>query len=250
MSARTRLLAALAGGLALTFAVPVAAQSAPAPDAATGAAALPEPDPERLAAAERVVDRIWPLGTFRRVMDSTVDSTVAMVTGAGEAMVDAAWNLEDNSKEARRAQHEARTGRPLSGTAEGETAAVPSGEDVEAQMRRMNDVMLPIFERMEPPIRAALTRVYARRYSVVELNELDTFFSTPTGARYAADSITIMNDPEMVQAMATVMGDIMPALMGAAMDPANADAATTAAADAAAAAADAAVMDAAGVRVE
>lgn len=230
-----------------------AAQSAPPTESATDAAALPEPDPERLAAAERVVDRIWPLGTFRRVMDSTVDSTVAMATGAAEAIATTEWVPDGDSKEGRRARHEARTGRPLSGTAEDANAAMPSSEDVEAQMRRMNDIMLPIFERMEPPIRTALTRVYARRYSVIELNELDSFFATPTGARYAADSITIMNDPEMVQAMATVMGDLMPALMGAAMDPANAGAAaaaTDAAAAAAAAAADAAAMDAAAVKVE
>lgn len=214
-----------------------AAQSAPATEAATDAAALPEPDPERLAAAERVVDRIWPVGTFRRVMDSTIDSTMAMVTGAGEAMAETAWIPEDNSKDARRAQHEARTGRPLSGTSEDDAAATASSEEAEAGFRRMNEAMIPIFERIEPPIRAAIARIYARRYSLSELGELDAFFATPTGARYAEDSLTLMNDPEMVQTMASMMGELMPAIMGAAMDQA-----TAAGADAAAAAADAAAV--------
>lgn len=214
-----------------------AAQSAPATEAATDAAALPEPDPERLAAAERVVDRIWPIGTFRRVMDSTIDSTMAMVTGAGEAMAQTAWIPEDNSKDARRAQHEARTGRPLSGTSEGDATATASSEEAEAGVRRMTEAMIPIFERIEPPIRAAIARIYARRYSLSELGELDAFFATPTGARYAEDSLTLMNDPEMVQTMASMMGELMPAIMGAAMDQA-----TAAGADAAAAAADAAAV--------
>lgn len=216
-----------------------AAQSAPATEAATDAAALPEPGPERLAAAERVVDRIWPVGTFRRVMDSTIDSTMAMVTGAGEAMAETAWIPEDNSKDARRAQHEARTGRPLSGTSEGDAAATASSEEAEAGVRRMTEAMIPIFERIEPPIRAAIARIYARRYSLSELGELDAFFATPTGARYAEDSLTLMNDPEMVQTMASMMGELMPAIMGAAMDQA-----TAAGADVAAAAADAAAVKA------
>ena len=217
------------------------AQTAPTAQPATDATALPEPDPERLAAAERVVDRIWPIGTFRRVMDSTIDSTMAMVGGVDDAMADTAWIPDENSKEGRRAQHEARTGRPLSGAAEGDAAATAASEEAEAGLRRMNEALIPVFERIEPPIRAAIARIYARRYSLTELGELDAFFATPTGARYAEDSLTLMNDPEMVQTMASMMVELMPALMDAAMDQANATGADAAAAAAAAAAADAAV---------
>lgn len=92
----------------------------------------------------------------------------------------------------------------------------------------MNEALIPVFERIEPNIRTALARVYARRYSLTELAELDAFFATPTGMRYASDSLTIMNDPEMTATMATVMEDAMAAIIQGA-----ADAATEAAADAA-----------------
>ena len=228
-----------------------AAQSAPVMEPAMDAVeSLPEPDPERLAAAERVVNRIWPLGTLRRVTESTVDSTVAMVAGVGEGMATTEWAATDDSKEARRARHEERTGRPLSGTTEGDGAGVMrSSEDVAAEMRRMNEVMLPIFERIEPPIRMALARIYARRYSLAELGELDAFFATPTGARYAADSMTLMNDPEMVQAMASVVGELLTAVP-AAMMGLDAQAAGAADADAAADAAGAAVDAAATAAVK
>jgi hypothetical protein len=110
-------------------------------------------------------------------------------------------------------------------------------------------VMLPIFERIEPPIRMALARIYARRYSLAELGELDAFFATPTGARYAADSITLMSDPEMVQAMASVVGELLTAVP-AAMMGLDVQAASAAEADAAADAAGAAVDAAANAAVK
>lgn len=174
-------LAALAG------ATPLAAQEA-APPATDAAAALPAPDPERLAAAERVVDRIWPVGTFRRIMESSFAGMTQTVTGLGTSAT--GWAAEDNSKEARRAQHEARTGHRIGGGAPERSA--------ESAMASFNAVMLPIMERMEPPVRAAIARIYARRYTLTQLGELEAFFSTPTGSAYAADSLTLMSDPEMV----------------------------------------------------
>lgn len=213
----------LATVLALALAMPALAQEAAGsePIAARDAAAPTEPDPDRLEAAGRVINRIWPLGTYRRIMESTMNTATSGVTTP-------LWAPE-GSKEARRAQHEARTGRPLPG----ETDAEATRASVEAGMAQLTSALASTFERVEPGIRSAMTRVYARRYSLTELNELDAFFATPTGSRYAADSITLMNDPEMVAAMAEMIDDV-----------AGADTAE-AAAEAAAAAADAAASAAA-----
>lgn len=204
--------------------VPAAAQTATAPTE------LPAPDPERLVVAERLVDRIWPLGTYRRMMESTMSGLFSTVSGVEAATAD--W-MGDDSKAARRARHEARTGRRI-----GAPAAEPSPEQ---SLEAMNAALLPIFERIEPPMRAAIARIYARRYDLTQLGELDAFFSTPTGAAYAADSLMLMNDPEMVAAMQASTLEIMsaiPTLIGTAMEDAGlAEAAADAAAEAATSAA-------------
>lgn len=232
-------LKAIIGLLALASTSPLAAQAA-AP-ATEQAAPLPAPDPARLAAAERVVDRVWPVGTFRRMMESTFAGTMPAV--AGQEMATTAWAADDDSKEARRARHEARTGRRIGG-------GTPEPEPEDA-MASFNAVFLPAVERLEPSMRAAIARIYARRYDLTQLGELEAFFSTPTGAAYAADSLTLMSDPEMVAAMQAATMEMMSTLFGVPSQGSEG-----AAADAAAAAMDAASTEAgpasvnAGVKVE
>lgn len=186
---------------------------------------LPAPDPERLVVAERLVDRIWPLGTYRRMMTATMQGTIGVLSGLGEAAADTG---PSGSKTTRRAQHEARTGRPLPGS--DSPSAGGSDFDQQAGMAEMNAVLAPIFDRIEPPLRSAIARVYARRYDLTQLAELEAFFSTPTGAAYASDSLTLMSDPEMIAAMQGSMGEMMGALMGVgASSEAEADAAISAA---------------------
>lgn len=225
----------IAACAALIGATPLAAQDATAP-AIDATATLPAPAPERLAVAERVVDRIWPVGTLRRMMESSMSGYAEALTGV-EAAIDTGGG---DSKAERRAQHEARTGRSLSDS--------PAGQAGGQSLAEMNAVLLPIFERIEPPMRVAIARIYARRYDVAQLGELEAFFSTPTGSAYAADSLTIMNDPEMVAAMQAATLEIMsaiPQMLGVAMS----EGAAAEAAAAAAAAADA-VASAATIKVE
>ncbi len=168
---------------------------------------LPAPDPERLAVAERLVNRIWPLGTYRRMMEATMQATIGGFLG-NEAAATAAGYMDD--KATRRALHEARTGRPLPGS-----SPATAVNDPQVAMAEMNALLGPIFERIEPPLRTAIARIYARRYDLTQLGELEAFFSTPTGAAYAIDSLTLMSDPEMIAAMQGSMGEMMGAIMGA-----------------------------------
>lgn len=212
---------------ALVVGAPLSAQDVPSAPVDSATAALPDPD--RLAIAERLVDRIWPVGTMHRMMESTMASTVDAAAGMEELAVD--W-ADGGDKAERRAQHEARTGRPLRRTPPPETTTT------EPSMAELNAIMEPLFAEMEPPMRVALARIYARRYSVEQLGELDSFFATPTGAAYAADSLTLMNDPEMAAAMTEAMSAMMSA-MPKSMTGAYSE---EAAVEAAAAAADAGVV--------
>lgn len=228
---------------ALAAGSPLAAQDGAAQPVDATATASDAPDPERLAMAERVVDRIWPVGTMRRMMGSTMQGAIRPYFGVDEAAADESY-IDD--KATRRAQHEARTGRPLSGSPLA-TAGEPAPDPRQA-MSEMSAVLGPIFERTEPPLRAAIARIYARRYSVEQLGELEAFFSTPTGAAYAADSLILMSDPELVAAMQGAMGEMFEAVLGG--PPGQGDDEAAAAAEAAEAVNAAAAADAGVVKYE
>ena len=60
-------------------------------------------------------------------------------------------------------------------------------------------------DRIEPSYRAGLARAFATRFSAAELDELNRFFSTPVGARYAGESMLIYADPQVMAAMNELM---------------------------------------------
>jgi hypothetical protein len=66
-----------------------------------------------------------------------------------------------------------------------------------------------LMNQIEPSYRAGLTRAYAVRFSETELGELNAFFATPTGGHYAAESMLIYTDPQVMSAM----NQMMPAMM-------------------------------------
>jgi hypothetical protein len=62
---------------------------------------------------------------------------------------------------------------------------------------------------LEPELREAMAHAYANHFTLGELTDLDRFFSTPSGAKFASQYMTIMSDP----AMAAEMKSIMPKMM-------------------------------------
>ena len=45
----------------------------------------------------------------------------------------------------------------------------------------------------------AMSRAYARRFSVSQLDEMHAFFGSPTGQRYVMESVNIMADPDLAE---------------------------------------------------
>lgn len=203
--------------LALTTPASLTAQTAPVagpvPAPSTSAPApIAPPDAARLAAARPVIERIWPLGTYERLMRTTMDQTVGnMMSGLyGMKMDDIAATMPDDDK----AKGAALKGKTLG---EAMVADDPHFEErMRISMRVMADEMSRIMTDAEPEVREALTRSYARRFTVAELGDLDRFFATPTGTAYARDSMLLMMGPDMMQAMqsfAPRMMKEMPAMM-------------------------------------
>ncbi|HJS09687.1 DUF2059 domain-containing protein [Sphingopyxis sp.] len=83
---------------------------------------------------------------------------------------------------------------------------------IEAEGRLENPEVVKVFDRFierqtrsaidqlkaeMPKMIEAMSRAYARRFTVAQMNEMYAFFSTPTGGLYVTESMGIMSDPDI-----------------------------------------------------
>lgn len=171
--------------------------------ASTAAHAQPAPavnqetiDPQRLALAKTAVDAIIPPGTMHRVMRSSM-------TSVEDAILGGMFDLK---------------GSDLGATGDGKEKTlreVMAERDphFEERMRITNRVMAEemggIFVKMEPRMREGMSRAYARRFSLMELTEINRFFSSPAGGSFARQSFELMADPELMKEMTSFMPEMM-----------------------------------------
>jgi hypothetical protein len=160
-------------------------------------------------AAEAMMDILWPLGTFKKMMDSTLDaiSEQTLATGFGMTVGQAA----------------AISGEKMEGPEAEQTlleAIKKEDPHFEERMKISMDVfngeMTLLLSEMEPDIRRAIANVYASRFTIPELKEMRVFFETPTGRKYAVETLTLMQDPQVMaasQAFQPKLLELMPALV-------------------------------------
>jgi hypothetical protein len=75
--------------------------------------------------------------------------------------------------------------------------------------RIMHEEIGKMMGQMEPQLRESLATLYARRFSMTELNDIAAFFRTPSGRNYAMQMIPMMSDPEYLQSMAGLAPKLM-----------------------------------------
>lgn len=185
---------AVAGSLAL--AAPASAQTVEIP-----AAPAAVPDPVRLAAAEKAVAALVPKGIYLKMMrdqfPQMMEGMMAQMMGktADELGVPAA---------------EGEGGKTM---AEAAAASDPHFQErMKIMTRVMSEEMGTVFDRIEPRVRAGLSRAFARRYTTEQLGELNAFFATPTGAVFAEQYLLTFMDPEVTQEMMAATPELMRAM--------------------------------------
>lgn len=213
---------------------PAIAQTAPSapppPPALFTPMPIPPTDPVRLAAAKPVIDLVWPIGTYARVMNTMMDqiaqgAMAQMFNMKPEDLV-AGMGPKPGGKPGDTPPAKAgdkvadKTGdKPAESETLGQMAAKGDPyfqQRMQITMHVMGEEMGKLMTEIEPEVRDALAHAYARRFTVVQLGELDRFFATPTGRAYAADSMTLMMSPDMMQAMQGFLPRMikaMPAMM-------------------------------------
>lgn len=82
-------------------------------------------------------------------------------------------------------------------------------ERMQLSMRAMFDAMGDFFTTLEPDLRDAMAHAYAHKFTLGELTDLNKFFNTPSGAKFASQYMTIMTDPAMTEEMKSMMPKMM-----------------------------------------
>lgn len=224
-----RILAATSCALALTFAAPTVAQDGE--DAASaevqaemdalgslfgdlfGAADPLTPDQEaRVPAAQSVVVKLFPEGTYAKMMDETLSpmfdqmfQSMGMTPGLMLVELTGLPPSSITAVDDDKLQEAVNLLDPQ--------AAERNSEIAKATL----DLVTGIVVEIEPSYRAGLARAFAVRFTAEELADLDAYFATPVGKKYASESFLIYADPQVMSAMNEMMPKVMqsmPSLIG------------------------------------
>ena len=167
---------------------------------------LTEEQEARLPAATSVVEKIFPDGTYAKMMEETMGG---MMEGFfGELL------SQPNAEVSRLTGVLAEDLIDVDAEAMSEALALldPQNEARNKVIGQMSiDLMSKTMTSIEPAYREGLARAYAVRFTEAELTELDAYFQTPVGAKYAAESLLIFSDPQVMAAM----NEMAPAMIGA-----------------------------------
>ena len=158
----------------------------------------------RLPAAERLIARIIPEGTMAEMIDKMMGGILGpiMEMGPDGAATTIARQIGVETY-----------ALDLDEAKAGELASLFDPAWRERQKREaalFPEMMREMMATMEPTMRKAMSELYAIRFTDSELAEIDGFFATATGTKYARESFLMASDPRVASASM----DAMPAMMG------------------------------------
>ena len=218
-----RIVAAIASAALLIGLAPAAAQDGASDEdfAALGtlmqsmyeAEPLTSEQEARLPQAGALVDKILPEGAYAKMMQDMFEQMLEPITSMmPETMPPAAI--------ARALGAPAETIEALGAAEQAEITKL-----IDPVFARRSDVVMEymlgemsgMVAQMEPGMRRGLSRAYAKRFTLEEMVDIEAFFATPTGARYATESMLVFTDPQTMagsmEAMPAMMAQ-MPQMMG------------------------------------
>jgi len=167
--------------------------------------------------ATEIAAKLFPDGTYRRMLG---DSLGKMMSG----MVDQMGNLPlGELAKAYGLDTDAATKLDKATVNKVMAIVDPAFRDrTKLVMDAMFKSMIPLFEQMEPELRAGLAESLAHRFTASELGELKAFFATPTGSSFAAQQMLLFMDPAVMGRMQAQMPRLMQAMPALVADAAKA----------------------------
>lgn len=131
--------------------------------------AVEAPAPDRVAAAEKLMEVMMPASQREAMMGQLVSAAMTNVIAGFEQRFGAEGQLKDP-----------------------EVRAV-----FDRFIARQQQLTLEQISGQLPGLFDAMARAYARRFTVEQLGEIEAFFSTPTGQAYTVQSMNVMADPDI-----------------------------------------------------
>ncbi len=168
----------------------------------------------RLPIASQVVNQVMPEGFYGEMMGEMMDGVMGplfgMLTGplGADGLIARKVGLDDDAMPELSDEEASEIVALL------DPAAEQRGDVIQTVMMEW---MQGMFTQMEPPMREGLSKAYAVRFDEAELADVQAFFATGTGAKYATESMAIFADPQIMSAMMQTM----PAVMGSVGDMAE-----------------------------
>ena len=153
--------------------------------------------PERLELGEQVALKILPPGSYRRIMGDTFNQILEPMLGS--------INQIPISKFAEFAGVSPQEIDISDADAANEVISIIDPYFVQRQevsAKLMVSMMTDVVSEAEPSIRTGLAKAYARRFTVNELTEVNAFFSTEIGGKFAAESMAIYTSRDVLSASA------------------------------------------------
>jgi hypothetical protein len=184
----------------ILFSALIAAAPAPAQAPSRMAVEAGTVDPARQAAAEKVVGALVPQGIYLRIMRDQFPKMMDVMMGQMGSMTGAELGRTG--------------GEALDTTAR--NADPHFAERMRIMTKVMGEEMGVVMDRIEPRVRAGLSRAFARKYTAAQLSDMNAFFGTPSGKAFASGYLLQFTDPELMREMATVAPEMiqaMPAVM-------------------------------------
>ena len=181
-----------------------AAAVALAPPAWAQPAATNVADPDKLGLAERVAGSLWPDGTYGRMIDS--------MFGGKDGLTDMVLDMRPADLMGALAETMVAEGKPKPDVKEVPepsptfrqmfTAEDPHFEErMRIMVQVMGDEVRRVARPIEPKFRAGLAKSIERRFTRAQLEPIAAFLETEPGRAYAAQSMTMFIDKDVMLAM-------------------------------------------------
>lgn len=162
----------------------------------------------RLPLAEAVVAQLMPEGSMGQMMGGLADTILTPLqdmapSGAAGYVARRlgmeSWELEMDEAQAERAA----------------SLLDPAWRTrSERAMQVLPQIMQQVVASMEAPMRRAMAEVYATRFSEAELTDIAAFFTTPSGAAFARQSLDMASDPRVASASMAAMPAMLESFAG------------------------------------
>ncbi|WP_144037721.1 DUF2059 domain-containing protein [Sphingopyxis sp. KK2] len=165
---------------------------------------LPPVDPARLALAQKTTAALIPPGSLEKMLDNLYGKMFETFLEEMGGTSDLSLSIKTGVDSETIAALDADTKKAVADVFD------PYRKQRDDQMIKVIRPLISEFlTDLEPSMRDGLAHAYARKLTAAQLTELNTFFATPTGSVYAAESMALGADPQVMVTMLKAMPPVI-----------------------------------------